>query len=100
MTKKREKNNPHLGSKFDEFLTEEGLLADAESVAIKRVLAFQIDQLMKAEGISKSEMAQRMNTSRSSLDRLLDPSNSSVTLQTLQRAAQALGKRLRIEFAA
>ncbi len=100
MTNKRRKNNPHVGSDFDEFLAEEGILADVESVAIKCVLAFQIRQLMQAEGISKSEMAQRMNTSRSSLDRLLDPSNESVTLQTLQRAAQALGKRLRIEFAA
>lgn len=100
MTNKRGKNNPHVRSDFNDFLAEEGMLADIESVAIMRVLAFQIQELMQAEGISKSEMAQRMNTSRSSLDRLLDPSNKSVTLQTLQRAARALGKRLRIEFAA
>ena len=85
---------------FDDFLAAEGLLADAESVAIKRVLAFQVAQLMKDEGISKTEMARRMKTSRSALERLLDPENDSVTLQTLEHAAQALGKRLRIEFAA
>jgi transcriptional regulator with XRE-family HTH domain len=81
-------------------LAEEGILATAESVAIKRVIAFQVLQLMKDEGISKTEMARRMKTSRSSLERLLDPENDSVTLQTLEHAAQALGKRLRIEFAA
>lgn len=99
MTSKN-KMNPHVGSSFDDFLAEEGLLADAESVAIKRVIAFQISQLMEDEGISKTEMARRMKTSRSSLERLLDPENDSVTLQTLEHAAQALGKRLRIEFAA
>lgn len=99
MTSKN-KMNPHVGSSFDDFLAEEGLLADAESVAIKRVIAFQVSQLMEDEGISKTEMARRMKTSRSSLERLLDPENDSVTLQTLEHAAQALGKRLRIEFAA
>lgn len=76
------------------------MLADAESVAIKRVIAHQIRRLMEEQGISKSEMARRMKTSRSSLDRLLDPENGSITLQTLERAAQALGKRLRVELAA
>jgi predicted XRE-type DNA-binding protein len=97
---KSKKRNPHLGSNFDDFLAEEGMLPDVESVAIKRVLAFQIAQMIEQQNISKSEMARRMNTSRSSLDRLLDPENDSVTLQTLERAAQALGKRLRVEFAA
>jgi len=96
---KSKKRNPHLGSNFDDFLAEEGMLPDVESVAIKRVLAFQIAQMIEQQNISKSEMARRMNTSRSSLDRLLDPENDSVTLQTLERAAQALGKRLRVEFA-
>ena len=94
------KKNRHLGSDFDDFLSEEGLLADAESVAIKRVVAFQIAQLMKKHRITKTVMARRMKTSRAALDRLLDPDNTSVTLQTLERAAQALGKRLRVEFAA
>ena len=92
--------NKHLGSDFDDFLAEHDLLADAKAVAVKRVVAFQLAKLMKDQGISKSELARRMNTSRSALDRLLDPTNDSVTLQTLERAAQALGKRLRVEFAA
>lgn len=99
MTRKHKKN-PHVGSSFDDFLAEEGMLADVEAVAIKRVIAFQISQLMEDEGVSKTEMARRMKTSRSALERLLDPKNDSVTLQTLEHAAQALGKRLRIEFAA
>jgi DNA-binding Xre family transcriptional regulator len=94
------RKNRHIGSSFDDFLSEEGLLADAEAVAIKRVLAYQLAALMKDQRITKSELARRMRTSRSALDRLLDPQNASVTLQTLERAAQALGKRLRVEFAA
>jgi DNA-binding Xre family transcriptional regulator len=93
------RKNRHVGSSFDDFLSEEGLLADAEAVAIKRVLAYQVAAMMKDEGITKTELARRMRTSRSALDRLLDPQNASVTLQTLERAAQALGKRLRVEFA-
>jgi antitoxin HicB len=92
--------NRHVGSNFDDFLREEGLLADAQAVAIKRVLAYQLAQMMKKQKISKVEMTRRMKTSRSALDRLLDPKNASVTLQTLERAAQALGKRLHVEFAA
>lgn len=94
------KKNRHLGSEFDELLKEDGLLADVEAVAIKRVVAMQLAGMMKKQRITKAELARRMKTSRSALDRLLDPRNSSVTLQTLERAAQALGKRLRVEFAA
>ena len=94
------KKNRHVGGDFDDFLREEGMLADAEAVAIKRIVAFQLAAMMKKKRISKAEMARRMKTSRSALDRLLDPQNASVTLQTLERAAQALGKRLRVEFAA
>jgi antitoxin HicB len=94
------KKNRHQGSEFDEFLKEDGLLADVEAVAIKRVVAMQLAGMMKKQRITKAELARRMKTSRSALDRLLDPRNSSVTLQTLERAAQALGKRLRVEFAA
>jgi antitoxin HicB len=89
-------NEQHIGSDFDDFLAEEGLLADAEAVAIKRVVALQIAQLMEAQNLTKAEMARRMNTSRAALDRLLDTSAPSVTLQTLQRAASVLGKRLQI----
>ena len=89
-------NKNHLGSDFDDFLAEEGLLAQVEAVAVKRVIAFQISQYMQAEELSKTEMAHRMKTSRASLERLLDPENQSVTLQTLEKAANALGKRLQI----
>ncbi len=88
----------HMGSNFDDFLIEEGILAEVETTAIKRVLAFQIAQLMEEKNLSKTEMAKRMNTSRTALDRLLDPQNESATLQTLERAALALGKRLYIEL--
>jgi DNA-binding Xre family transcriptional regulator len=91
-------NKQHIGSNFDEFLAEEGLLTADEAVAVKRVLAYQIEQLMIAQNISKTAMAQRMNTSRAALNRLLDPANPSVTLQTLDRAASVLSKRLQIEL--
>ena len=90
--------NKHLGSSFDNFLEEEGLRADTEAVAIKRVIAYQIEMEMKRAKLSKSALAERMHTSRSALDRLLDPSNVSVTLQTLERVAIALGKNLKIEM--
>ncbi len=89
-------NQKHLGSDFDEFLTEEGLLEEAEATAVKRVLAYQINQLMETQHLSKTEMARRMKTSRAALERLLDPDNKSVTLQTMDRAARSLGKRLRV----
>lgn len=86
----------YVGSNFDDFLAEEGMLAEAEAVATKRVLAFQIAQLMKEQNITKTEMAERMDTSRTAVDRLLDPDNDSATLQTLERAALALGMRLQV----
>ena len=88
----------NIGSNFDDFLNDEGLLADTEAVAIKRVVAFQVNSLMKERKISKTAMAKEMNTSRSALDRLLDPMNTSITLQTLERAAHVIGKRLKVEF--
>ena len=90
--------NKHIGSNFDAFLEEEGLLAEVETAALKRVIAYQVEELMQRQRLTKTEMAKRMQTSRASLNRLLDPSNPSVTLQTLERAAMALGKRLRIEL--
>ncbi len=86
----------HLGSDFDDFLTEEGFLEEAEAIAVKRVLAFQISELMEAQNLSKAEMARRMKTSRAALDRLLDPENRSVTLHTMDKAARSLGKHLRL----
>lgn len=88
----------NIGSDFDEFLVEEGLLEAATAVAVKRFIAFQLAEKMSEMNLSKAEMARRMGTSRSALDRLLDPDNSSVTLQTLQSAVQALGGRLKIEL--
>jgi predicted XRE-type DNA-binding protein len=88
----------HVGSDFDDFLREEGLLEEAEAVAAKRVLAYQISEAMRAQDLSKSAMARRMGTSRSSLDRLLDPDVPSVTLLTLEKAARVLDKRVRIEM--
>ena len=91
-------NKEHLGSDFDDFLEEEGLLAEAEAVAVKRVVAYQVVALMEENNLTKTSMAQLMQTSRAALDRLLDPTNESVTLHTLEQAALVLGKRLRIEF--
>ncbi len=91
--------NKHLGSDFDDFLQDEGLLAESEAVAIKRVLAFQIQQEMEDRKLTKSALAKLMKTSRSSLDRLLDPDNPSVTLVTMESAAIALDKKLKIQLA-
>jgi predicted XRE-type DNA-binding protein len=92
-------NKKHIGSNLDDFLRGEELLERAEATAVKRVLAFQIEQEMKRRKLTKSEMASRMKTSRAALERLLDPGNTSVTLSTLERAASVLGKKLRVEFA-
>ncbi|MFA7172941.1 MAG: Fis family transcriptional regulator [Kiritimatiellia bacterium] len=91
--------NKHIGSSFDEFLQDEGLLAEAEAAAVKRVLAYQIEKEMSDRNISKIALANMMKTSRSSLDRLLDPANPSVTLLTLQSVALALGKKLKVQMA-
>ncbi|MBF0263338.1 MAG: XRE family transcriptional regulator [Magnetococcales bacterium] len=90
--------NPHIGSDFDDFLSEEGLLAEVEAVAVKRVFAFQVARLMKEQNLTKTEMAHRMKTSRAALDRLLDPENRSITLQTMEGAAEAMGARLKVEL--
>jgi DNA-binding Xre family transcriptional regulator len=92
------KNNPHVGSSLDDFLREEGIFEQTRAAALKEVIAWQVQQAMRKKKISKVEMARRMNTSRAALDRLLDPGNASVTLQTLCRAAQAIGRDLRIEL--
>jgi DNA-binding Xre family transcriptional regulator len=90
----------HIGSNFDDFLDQEGVLAEAEAIAVKRIIAFQLEELMEEQKLTKTQLAKRMKTSRASLDRLLDPDNASVTLLTLERAAKALGKHIRIELAA
>ena len=86
----------NIGTDFAEYLEKEGMLEDAQTVAIKRVIAWQLDQLMKRQALTKVELARRMNTSRAALDRLLDPDNPSVTLHTLHSAAKAVGGRLMV----
>lgn len=88
----------NIGSQFDEYLEDEGIRDEATAVAVKRTISFEIENRMERENLTKTEMARRMKTSRSALDRLLDPTNASVTLQTLQSAVQALGGRLKIEL--
>jgi predicted XRE-type DNA-binding protein len=88
----------NIGSSFDDFLQEEGLLDEANAVAIKRVISWQIDQEMKAQKLTKSAMAKKMHTSRAALNRLLDETDTSLTLTTLSRAATVLGKKFRIEL--
>jgi predicted XRE-type DNA-binding protein len=92
------KKNKHVGSSLDDFLAEEGILEMATEKAIKEVLAWQLQQTMEQKKLTISEMARRMHTSRPTIDRLLDPENSSVTLTTLQKAASVLGRRLRLEL--
>jgi antitoxin HicB len=88
----------HSGSSFDDFLEEEGYRDEVESAAIKRVLAWQFEQEMARQQKTKRAMAAELKTSRSQLDRLLDPQNTAVSLDTLTRAAQVLGKRLVLEI--
>lgn len=97
MVKKRP--NTRIGSDFDEFLEEEGILSEVEIVAAKRVIAYQLAELMKAQHISKTAMAVKMSTSRAVLNRLLDPENTGVTLKTLGKAAAVLGKKINISLA-
>ncbi len=92
------KRNQHIGSSFDDFLEETGESAEVGALAIKRVIAWEISQKMETEHISKTKMAGILETSRSSLNRLLDPNNHSVTLHTLDNAARAVGKTLRMEL--
>jgi len=92
--KKTRTKQEHSGSTFDSFLEEEGIREEVEAVAIKRVLAWQLSQAMREQQKTKQAMAKELRTSRSQLDRLLDPENAAVTLDTMSRAAKALGKRL------
>src|SRR5579864_480224 len=91
-------DNPQTGSSFDDFLKEEGIYEECTATALKRVLAWQVEQEMSRQKITKSAMAERMKTSRSQLDRLLDPEKTGVSLETMQRAAAVVGRELRIEL--
>lgn len=88
--------NKHIGSSLNEFLAEEDLLIECELMAIKRLLAVQVEKAMHDKEMSKTKMAKKMGTSRTALERLLEPTNTSVTLHTLERAAHAVGKKLHI----
>ena len=91
-------NNKHIGSNFDDFLAEQGILDEVTAVAVKRVLAWQISQEMKRQKLTKTVMAEKMHTSRAALNRLLDEEDTSLTLTTLSSAAAALGKKLKVEL--
>jgi predicted XRE-type DNA-binding protein len=90
--------NQHIGSSLDDLLAEDALLEAATATAMKRVIAWQISQEMKTQKISKTAMASKMHTSRAALNRLLDATDTSLTLSTLASAATALGKKLRVEL--
>ncbi len=93
-----QKKKGKIGSSFDDFLTAQGILEECEEQAVKQILADQIKAAMEKDHLSKTAMAERMQTSRRALDRLLDSKNTSVTLHTLQRAAVAVGRQLRLEL--
>jgi|SRR5215471_8509452 len=97
--KKKTRGIDPTGSTFDSFLEEEGLLEQVEAVAVKRVLSWQLAQAMRQKKKTKQALAKELKTSRSQLDRLLDPQNVAVSLDTITRAAQALGKRIIIRIA-
>ena len=94
------KYNVHIGSALDDLLAEDGVLEEVSARAIKRVIAWQLREAMQAQGVTKTVMAQRMHTSRSMLDRLLDDTDTGLTIDTLSRAARALGYRVKVELAA
>ena len=94
----RKRKNHHIGGRFDDWLKEEGIYEETTNASIKKVVAWQIQQAMEQQKLTRTEMARRMATSRVQLNRLLDPDNDSVTLGTLTRAATAIGRRLRLEL--
>ena len=92
-------NKKCIGSKFDDFLEEEGLLQESESVAIKRVISYALEQKMLADNMSVNRLAKELDTSRTAISRILDPENTSITLNTIEKVAKYLGKRVTISFA-
>ena len=91
--------NQFTGSNFDDFLEEEGILEEVSAKAHKRLLALQLSDIMREKNISKTSLARKLQTSRSQLERILDPNNTSTTIEVLERVAHAVGKKLHIEFA-
>jgi antitoxin HicB len=95
---KNKKDDRHSGSTFDSFLEEQDLLQETEAVALKRVIAWQLKQAMSNQQISKQKMAKQLGTSRSQIDRLLDPSHTGISIATVSKAAHVVGKRIRLEI--
>ena len=91
-------NKKYVGSSFDSFLEEENIAVDVKNEAVKRLISYNLLDEMKKQNINKTEMANKMNTSRAALDRLLNPYNDSVTLSTLTKAANILGKKLVLQL--
>lgn len=92
-------NTQHIGTSFDSFLEEEDILQESEAIAIKRVIAYELEQKMLAEKISLTRLAKELETSRTAIARILDPENTSITLNTIEKVAKYLGKRLVVSFA-
>ncbi len=90
--------NPHWGSTLDDFLDDEGIRETATTAAIKRVIAWQLAEVMHTRNMTKKRLAELMHTSRAQIDRILDPDKGNVTIETLQRAASLLGRQLRLEL--
>jgi antitoxin HicB len=90
--------NPHDGSTLDSFLKEEGILEHTKSVALKRVIAYRLLDILAEENLTQAELARRMNTSKAAINRLLNPNNTSVTLHTLLKAIEALGKTISVSI--
>ncbi len=90
--------NPHIGSDFDDFLAEEGIKAEVEALALKRVVSFQLQSIIDQEQVTKSQLASLMKTSRTSVNRMLDPKNPSLTVASLGKVAAALGRKLEFRF--
>jgi antitoxin HicB len=96
----KSKNNPHIGSNFDDFLRQEGIYEEVESAAIKKVIAAALTRQMKRRGVSVSALATSLGTSRAAVNRVLDDDNTSITLNTISRTAAALGCKVKLEIVA
>ena len=92
-------NQKYIGSNFDDFLNEEGILQETEAIAIKRVIAYELEQKMLEDNISVNRLAKELSTSRTAISRILDPQNTSITLNTIEKVAKYLWKRVILSFA-
>lgn len=97
-SKPSKSKNPHRGSNFENFLEEQGVAPEVTVLALKRVLSIQLQEIIASEKVSKTQLAVRMHTSRAAVDRLLDPSNSSLTFASVGKAAAALGRKVEVRF--